>query len=353
MTNNNTMNLDNIATLADMIVSAQKQHYEGEHIPVDSYFEQWLDTKKTIDLNSNAIVNYEGYYRNHIKPYFDGCMLSDISFDMVTDWVKTLKKQGKKPRLINDIFKCVLNPALKEASRRNPKLIPFNPCEGVHLPKVSKQTQRPSITKDELKALGMVAKNHRYWIAIPILAETGMRRGELLGLAWNDMKYDESSHAYYLDINKEYINGGDSGNKPILKMCTKTEAGMRNVIISNSLAKAMFKYRKETQDGKKSFIIAQLRQDKRVDPHNFSRTIATWCKKAGVSTRIGTHAFRHGFATSVKLSGISVDAAMKQAGWKDRRMLDYYANDRQTDVLKNQCAQTMGEQTADTLSMLM
>ena len=58
---------------------------------------------------------------------------------------------------------------------------------------------------------------------------------------------------------------------------------------------------------------------------------------------LSAHAFRHAFATRLFLEHANMDAIKRQGGWKDDKMPYYYANEMQTEVLKNECADIMGK----------
>ena len=86
------------------------------------------------------------------------------------------------------------------------QLIPFNPCERVKPPKVEHKEANcldEAATRELFRCLEQENIQNR---AIVILAVyTGMRRGELCGLTWNDIHFDNG----LIDINKEsiYIRG--------------------------------------------------------------------------------------------------------------------------------------------------
>ena len=196
MDNNNTVNLDNdtimklARTLADVQQEQQKARFKGSSITLIDYMQDWLQMKKQTNIDVKTYESYESRYRNHIKPFFeaDAPKLTDVDTNAVSAFVGALREKVDNVsirfsmRTLHDVF-TVLSIALNEAVRGN--YIPRNPCDNVRLPKV-KKTQKRAITKEEVKKLYDYARgaNHFNWIAIPLLFETGMRRGELLALTW-------------------------------------------------------------------------------------------------------------------------------------------------------------------------
>jgi integrase len=319
-----TTNLDNNIALQQILANQQllmgrnnQKHWDGEHIPFTDYMEKWFKGKE-VDITANTLSKYRSHYNNHIKLFFKDMMLTDLNFDNVQEFVRNLNDKIQ-PCTIRDIIYSIMMPALNEAVRPR-RLIEFNPCEGVHIPKIKKGKPKQALSNEEIQSLVVASKGHHHWIALPLLAETGMRREELLALTWDDVDFD----ANIININKTYIV---IHGKAVLNNYTKTDNSVRRVHISDKLASLMKIYKEKTQDNQKKYVIAQKINDKRVDPNNFSgETIGKWKKKAGITRSIGTHLLRHSYVTNMILEGADYLTIMEQAGYGDERMIKRYAD---------------------------
>lgn len=76
----------------------------------------------------------------------------------------------------------------------------------------------------------------KYQVAFNIALFCALRKGEILGLTWNDIDYDNQT----LDINKSrsYIKG-----KGVITTPTKTESPNRILSIPNTLVRLLPEYK--------------------------------------------------------------------------------------------------------------
>lgn len=353
MISNNTVNLDNdtimniAKALADVQQEQQKAQFKGSSITLIDYMQDWLQMKKQTNIDVKTYESYESRYRNHIKPFFeaDAPKLTDVDTNAVSAFVGALREKVDNTsirfsmRTLHDVF-TVLSIALNEAVRGN--YIPRNPCDNVRLPKV-KKTQKRAITKEEVKNLYDYARgaNHFNWIAIPLLFETGMRRGELLALTWKDVRYDIEQRTHYISITKAV----GAEKKATIHEYTKTQSGVRRCYISAKLFNLMMEYREKTQHHNRTYVIAQKTKDGWREPRNFNRTMKQWCDKTGVDADTSPHSFRHAYATYMMMAGQPMDAVMRQAGWSNERMIHYYTDDAVMSQKQPEVAEAMGRLT--------
>lgn len=323
--------------ILERTLASKEKKYKGDDILLTEYFESWLESKRKVDISQKTYENYEGRYRNYIKPFFMGKAMTAVTVERVDAFVERLLSCGISKSMILDIVR-VLSIACNDAVRRD--LICKNPCDCARLPRIKKKSTRPAITPEEVVALYKAAEGHRHQISIPLLFETGMRKGELLALQWDDL-YQNDAEQWFLHINKEV----SSSKVNIIEYHTKTENSCRDVAISDSLADLLLKYKASIKGTVPTFIISQKRADKWVSATNFQKEFSRWRKSAGIRKNVTIHSFRHLFATMAVKANLPVEGVTKQAGWASGRMIEYYTDSEQTTSLKSQCADAIGEQT--------
>src|SRR5215467_1895209 len=103
------------------------------------------------------------------------------------DWLEHV--QGKSAKTIHHIH-GVLHKALAQAVRW--RLVSRNVCDDVELPRLTRY-EHQTLTAGQAQALLEIARGHRLEVLLALALTTGMRHGELLGLHWQDMNFDNGT----------------------------------------------------------------------------------------------------------------------------------------------------------------
>ena len=123
-------------------------------------------------------------------------------------------------RHINRIFKAALNYAIEM------EYIKKNPTNGVRIGKDLTNNRVEVYTTDEIKELKSVVKGTDMELSVALLFDCVMRRGELLGLAFEDIDFEKN----IVKIRHSWVESEDS-KKPVLKDC-KTDGSYREMVVS-------------------------------------------------------------------------------------------------------------------------
>lgn len=299
---------------------------KGNNIVFLDTLDAWLEGRR-VRISTNTYNAYRSSINTHIRPFFERStplMLSDVTREMVQDFVGVLVEKKKSPKTIRKIIRETLQQFFTLMVKEGK--LDRNPVELVETPKLDK-TPKEGYTMEELKRLMDVIPDTDPWkISIPILLLTGMRRSELLGLTWEDVNFKEK----YIFIRK--TNVATSGEKTQIKETTKTTAGRRVIPISDYLAELLKYHRYNIQKNTSTLVISVRRQKakggKPVEPNNFKRVWNKWTEKAGIR-HLGIHAVRHSYVTQALNAGASLPDIQKVVGWSDMRMFQTYEDPRQ------------------------
>ena len=267
---------------------------------------QWLDRWSAVYMPGAVRPNtLEGYRRdmdNYVKPYLGGKPLCKVTADDLRGLYQILLERGRKlprkncgsglaPATVRGIH-TTLHHALKTAADEG--LIPFSPAEHVVPPRV------PRVPKGVL--------NHeqvdRFLCAIqfdPVWHDffyteltTGLRRGELCGLRWEDF----DSEAGTLQVRRT-ISARKGGELAAGE--TKTYAGRRTILLPRSTNQLLRERKKSVLTG--WIFHDPLRPERPVNPGSAYRRLKALLKQTGLPD-IRFHDLRHTFATQALASGV-------------------------------------------------
>ena len=269
--------------------------FSDTKLTVKDYLEQWV-TEKSREVKPQTAEDYRYQLEKYVIPLIGKLELSKLT---------PLKVQGMCGRLADGISpqranKCrrVLSGALSQAVRW--QLILRNPCDAVKPLKVT-QKEMTLWTPDEAARFLDSARSHRLFALFYLAMSTGLRRGELLGLRWQDV--GESC----LYVKQSVIE--QRGR--IMITTPKTEKGVRRVVLSLDVSEVMRQHW-ERQEAERHLLgmawpdtglVFVSDVGTLLHPRNFTRTWHTLQKNAEVR-RVKLHDLRHLHASMAIRSGV-------------------------------------------------
>lgn len=151
----------------------------------------WLHTIAERSLKHTTRLGYERILNKHLIPAFGKMPLDRITTAGIYDLIEKLFNGGLKSRTVRNVKNC-LGAILRQAAKE--EYIPSNPARQVEVSTPESETLHlPSpFTRAERDAFEVVfKKDHpRYYPLIVCGFRTGMRMGELIGLRWDRIDFD-------------------------------------------------------------------------------------------------------------------------------------------------------------------
>lgn len=154
---------------------------------LNDFLEYWY---KEHCLKKLAVSTYEGYKRyidKYIIPYFGKIKMNNIKPLNVQSFYSYCSEKGLNGTSITQIHR-ILHSAFKQAVKW--QIISKNVIDNVEPPKKEKFIALV-LNKEQVKQLLEVAKSTDCYIPTYIAIATGMRRGEILALTWNDINFEK------------------------------------------------------------------------------------------------------------------------------------------------------------------
>jgi integrase len=162
--------------------------FGNDKTTVAEFLDNWMTTYVVPNTRPRTAEGYEGIVRNHLKPHLGHVQLAKLQPVDIQSMESSILESGLSARTVQHIHR-VLHEALKHAMKWG--LIWRNPAEAVDVPKVQPTEIHTPETATILRLIDS-AKSTPYYPAYHLMAFTGCRRGEILGLRWEDVDLDRS-----------------------------------------------------------------------------------------------------------------------------------------------------------------
>jgi len=142
-----------------------------------------------IGIKPRTLESYQCQMKNHICPELGEIKLESLNAHTIQQFYNGLSKKGLSPKTIK-IIHGVLHKALQQAVAIG--YLRVNPSDACTLPRVIKKEIKP-LDDDAIRQFLKVIQGHRFELLYLVTLFTGMREGEVLGLAWDRVDFDKGT----------------------------------------------------------------------------------------------------------------------------------------------------------------
>ena len=275
---------------------------EQSKMTLAQWLDEWLEKHMTGTVRPGTLEGYRKDMDNHVKPYLGEKLLIKLTSDDLRELYQLLLERGRKlprqncgpglaPATVRGIH-ATLHHALKTAADEG--LIPFNPAEKVTPPSVP-NTPKRVLTHDQLEKFLCAIRFDPIWHDFFYTElTTGLRRGELCGLTWDDFDSEAGTLKVRRTIHARKGGELEAGE-------TKTYAGQRTILLPHSTVQLL---RERKRSALTQWIFPDpLRPGRPVDPGSGYRRLKEVLQQAGLPS-LRFHDLRHTFATHALASGV-------------------------------------------------
>lgn len=266
---------------------------DGEHKPTTVAFNKHI---------SNVIADY---FRGKAIQIISGTDIQKYLIYLRTTY-KTAQGKPLAPKTIRHHYATLANVfsfAVKQ------EIITKNPMDKVDCPK----TQRKKVdafTEEQARSffgyLDECPMDFR--CMLNLLITTGMRRGELMGLQWGDIDFDDC----VISVNRNVTYTPDTG---IVVSTPKTECSVRQIPVMPSVAAVLMEYRNGAEKWKENDFLFPKDGNPSLarDPNSITRRVKRFMKLHDLPD-MSPHDLRHSCATLLLSNGADIKSVQEILG---------------------------------------
>ena len=287
---------------------------------------QWLDIWVAEYLNSVKPLtkhNYNKQVQKHLKPALGAARLETLDTHTIQRFYNSLIASGLSPKTVKNVH-GILHCALQQAIACD--YLSRNPADACKLPKVTKPEIKP-LEPGEIARLLKEAEQDDYCNLFIVAMFTGMRQGELLGLAWECVDFKSG-----IITVKQQLQCKDGNYFLETPKSGKNRTILPAPIAMDALRNQLERQQKEQeQAGKMWDNQFNLVFTDALGKYLVRRTVVKHFKKisqrAGISDDARFHDLRHSFAVSSLYAGDDIKTVQANLGHATAQFtLDVYGH---------------------------
>jgi integrase len=205
------------------------------------FLTDWLENSQRQSVRPRTYERYEELVRLHIAPALGRYELQKLSAQHLQAFYAKKAEEGLSATTINH-FHNVLHKALDTAVKWN--LVARNVCDLVSPPRRKRYEVHP-LTLEQVHKLLAVVEGHEMEALFRLALATGLRRGELMGLKWQDINLD----AGVLQVRRILSRvPSKMPGKGYVEAEPKTQKSRRSVVIAPFALEALKQHRERQRE---------------------------------------------------------------------------------------------------------
>ena len=271
------------------------------------YLERWLESTSAT-VRPTTVRGYTSMIRKHFIPALGHIPLAKLRPIDLQQYYATALKKGRKdgrgtslsPQTVLHHHRLI-HRTLEQAVKWG--LLARNVADAAEPPRVPEYNHQ-TWTADESNRFLRGIRDERLYALYATALMTGMRRGEVLGLPWENVDLDGA----WISVRQALI---EIKHQPVISEL-KSKSSKRRISIPDELVRSLRTHRKQQAEERLLFgpdyedhgLVFCQPNGRLLHPHNISaRKFHRLCKKAGVK-QLRFHDMRHTHASLLLARGV-------------------------------------------------
>jgi integrase len=275
------------------------------NVELGDFLKSWLKQKEKL-VEKSTYKRYERLCRLYIVPHLGNLKLQKINNSKIQQFIDYLVDELQFSRKTCLLATTILSDVFRQAIKEG--IVKSNPVQDIILPKEN-PTELNVWDDDEIRKF-LSIRHHKnrgkYYLAILMALLTGMRKGEILGLTWDQIDFENN----VIYITQILESDGDGIAKR-----TKSKK-FRQIMMPNILKEELLShYEKQKRKCKNNELnlVFCTNNGKRVIPNTLNDVLNSICRKYDLP-RIKFHDLRHSHATMLIKQNVNIKIIQDRLG---------------------------------------
>lgn len=297
--------------------------FKPSEMTLQDFLTFWHEEYVQLKLKPNTQENYRLTIKNHINPHLGKYKLKSLTPHILQQFMNSKVREGLAEQTLS-IIRGILNKSLKQAVYPY-KYINENPMQYVEL--MVDKKRKP--TKDDLKIQSNenlrllnenITENHPFYLPFHIGLHTGVRVGELCGLEWKHINFEDMTIEIEQQLTKKKFNG-----KEIWVVSTpKSVSGYRTIPVGTTLINILKRAKMQQKENKLKygeFYQQDQNHDfvcKKENGEHYTPNVIKYQTRELIKGKLGIdfnyHSLRHTHATMLIENGTPIKTVQKRLG---------------------------------------
>jgi integrase len=259
----------------------------------------WIEYKRP-KLRESTWEVYEGHVRNHFQD-LDGLKINRITVAVIEKFITARQLEGMNLGTLRKIL-VTLGQILNYAVRH--KYLDHNPLRDAERPKAQgkeKTKEQQVLTPEQINTFLARVEDQKYYTLFIVAVMTGAREGEILGLKWSDIDWDNKQ----LQIQRTFNNSRF--------FLPKTKESRRKIDLPPLVLRELKKWRLACPKNEFDLIFPN-KQGKPINHRNMVQRYFQPALKAAGLPVIRFHDLRHTYASLLIEQGENIKYIQSQLG---------------------------------------